>query len=65
MLSTIVNSRLVKTFIFGAMLITAMQEVIEQVDEIGAHHGIAVFAVFQLLKILSEFYEAAEIIYNE
>ena len=42
-----------------------MQEVIEQIDEIGAHHGIAVFAVFQLLKVLSEFYEAAEIIDNE
>lgn len=65
MLNTIVKSRLVKTFIFSAMLITAMQEVIEQVNEIGAHHGIAIFAMFQLLKVLSEFYEAAEIIDNE
>ncbi len=62
MLSAIVKSRFVKIFIFGAMLVKSTQEVFEQIDKVGAHHGIAIFALFQLLKVLSEFYEAAEVI---
>jgi hypothetical protein len=44
------------------MLITTGNELISNFYELGAHHGIALFAVFQLMKALSEFYEAADIL---
>ena len=62
MLKTFVESRFVKVFVFVAMLITSAQEVLEDFDDYGAHHGLAVFAIFQLLKVISEFYDAADIL---
>ena len=62
MLKTFIDARFVKIFVFFAMLITSAQEVLEDFDDYGAHHGVAVFAIFQLLKVISEFYEAAVIV---
>jgi predicted Abi (CAAX) family protease len=62
MLKRFVASRIVKVFVFTVMLITTGNELISNFYELGAHHGIALFAVFQLMKALSEFYEAADIL---
>ena len=47
---------------FTVMLITTGNELISNFYELGAQHGVALFAVFQLMKTLSEFYEAADIL---
>ena len=47
---------------FAVMLITSGNELISNFYELGVHHGVVLFAVFQLMKTLSEFYEAADIL---
>ncbi|MDA9971629.1 hypothetical protein N9E16_00190 [Planktomarina temperata] len=51
-----------KIFVFAVMIITTGNELISNFYELGAHHGIALFAIFQLMKAVSEFYEAADIL---
>ena len=62
MLKRFVSSRIVKIFVFAVMIITTGNELITNFYELGAHHGIALFAIFQLMKAVSEFYEAADIL---
>ena len=62
MLKRFVASRIVKLFVFSVMLITTGNELISNLSELGAHHGVALFAAFQLIKALVEFYEAADIL---
>jgi hypothetical protein len=62
MLKRLVASHFVRIFMFSAMLITAGNEVVSNFSEIGAHHGVTLFAFFQLLKALAAFFEAADIL---
>jgi|TARA_R110000822_G_scaffold2447_4_gene11705 predicted Abi (CAAX) family protease len=62
MLKRFVASRIMKVFVFAVMLITSGNELISNFYELGVHHGVVLFAVFQLMKALSEFYEAADIL---
>jgi len=62
MLKRFVASRIMKVFVFAVMLITSGNELISNFHELGVHHGVVLFAVFQLMKALSEFYEAADIL---
>ncbi|MBT6545343.1 MAG: hypothetical protein HOL77_14940 [Rhodobacteraceae bacterium] len=62
MLKRLVASRFMKIFVFSAMLITTGNELVSNFSEIGAHHGVTLFAFFQLLKTLAEFYEVADIL---
>lgn len=62
MLLKIINSHYLKFFVFAAMIITSINEVMEAVTEIGAQHGVLIFAVFQMLKVVSDFYEAVMVV---
>ena len=62
MLKRFISSRIVKIFVFSMMLITTGNELISNFYELGAHHGIALFAIFKLMQAFSEFYEAADIL---
>jgi hypothetical protein len=62
MLKKIVDSRSVKLFVFTAMLITSGVEISHALTAVGAHHGIFLFSIFQIMKLASETYEALEII---
>ena len=62
MLLKIINSQYLKFFVFAVMIITSINEVMEAVTEIGAQHGVLIFAVFQMLKVVSDFYEAVMVV---
>ena len=62
MLKRFVDSRITKMFVFAVMLITSGNEIISNFYELGAHHGVMLYSFFQLMKTLSEFYEAADIL---
>ncbi|NBT38958.1 MAG: hypothetical protein EBT20_00680 [Alphaproteobacteria bacterium] len=61
MLKKFVENRMLRIAISISMIITAGYEVIHEFDEIGAHHGILIYASMELLKAISESYEAAKI----
>jgi hypothetical protein len=62
MLEQFVNSHYIKVFIFSAMMITSGIEVIESVTELGAHHGVLLFATYHMLKGFYDFYGAKKVI---
>jgi hypothetical protein len=64
MIKRIVESKYVRLFIALALVGTSGYEVIEGLDEweIGAHHGVFIYAIIPLLKSLTEIFEAAELI---
>jgi len=62
MLEKFVNSHYIKICIFAAMMITAGIEVMESVTELGAHHGVLLFATYHMLKGFYDFYGAKKII---
>ena len=62
MLKRFISSRIVTIFVFSMMLITTGNELISNFYELGAHHGIALFAILKLMQAFSEFYEAADIL---
>lgn len=65
MVRALVKNRVLKILICLAMIFTSGYELVIDFEELGAHHGIFMFALVELLKTISELYEAAEIVSDE
>ena len=55
MLEKIAASKILNIIVMLTLLITAGREVYDGLDDIGAHHGIILFAVYQILQSISAF----------
>ena len=64
MLKAVLENKAVKALVFLSILITSILEVMEDFDDIGAHHGLFFFSLFSLLKVVAEFYEAGDVLNN-
>ena len=59
MLEKIVKSKILSLLVAVTLAITAGIEIYESGENIGAHHGIMVYAVYQLLQGVSALYGTA------
>ena len=59
MLEKIAASKMLNIVVMLTLLITSAREVYDGVHDIGAHHGIILFAAYQLLQAISTFTTAA------
>lgn len=62
MLNAFLENKAVKALVFFSILITSILEVMEDFDDIGAHHGLFFFSLFSLLKVVAEIYEAGDVL---
>ena len=62
MLNAFLENKAVKALVFFSILITSILEVMEDFDDIGAHHGLFFFSLFSLLKVVAEIYEAVDVL---
>ena len=65
MLHLIASSRYVRLIVALILVITAGNEVYHSFADIGAHHGLLVFGIFQILQALADIFEAVEIADND
>lgn len=59
MLEKIAASKMLNIVVMLTLLITSAREVYDGLQDIGAHHGIILFAAYQLLQGVSTFTTAA------
>lgn len=59
MLEKIAASKMLNIVVMLTLLITSAREVYDGLQNIGAHHGIILFAAYQLLQGISTFTTAA------
>ena len=60
MLHSISSSKYLRLTVALILAITAGSEVYHSFEDIGAHHGLLVFAIFQMLQALASIFGAAE-----
>lgn len=62
MLKKLLNSFYVKIAMFSTMIVLSGVELLDSVTELSSAHGVLLFAVFSLMRALSDLYHAAEVI---
>ena len=57
-----IDNRWVKMFVAATLFLTAGTEVWNGIEElkIGAHHGILLFSIVNIIKVVPEFFEGAK-----
>ena len=65
MLDSISSSKYLRLIVALILVITSGNEVYHSFEDIGAHHGLLVFGIFQILQALADIFEAVEIADND
>jgi len=54
------GNRWIRLAVFGVLIVTSLVEVIEDLGDIRAHHGVLVFALANLFRTLPDIFYGAE-----